>query len=70
MRNGGRSITARCCALTRQILNDAQRVIAEVEDLSRGKKRMLQPLTTVLTEMASRVRQVVRQANGTSVPRG
>src|ERR1044072_9423096 len=50
--------------LTRQILNDAQRVVAEVEGLSRGKKRVLQPLTTALTEMASRVRQVVRQANG------
>jgi transposase, IS5 family len=49
--------------LTRQILNDAQRVAAEVEDLSRGEKRMLQPLTTALTEMASRVLQVVRQAN-------
>ena len=49
--------------LTRQILNDAQRVVAEVEGLSRGKKRTLQPLTTALTEMASRVRQVVRQAN-------
>jgi IS5 family transposase len=49
--------------LTRQILNDAQRVVAEVEGLSRGKKRMLQPLTGALTEMASRVRQVIRQAN-------
>jgi len=27
--------------LTRQILNDAQRVVGEVEGLSRGKKRKL-----------------------------
>jgi hypothetical protein len=31
--------------LTRQILNDPQRVMAEVEDLGRNKKRKLQPLT-------------------------
>lgn len=47
--------------LTRQILNDTQRVMTEVEELGRNKKRKLQPLTTALTEMAGRVRQVIRQ---------
>ena len=47
--------------LTRQILNDTQRVMAEVEDLGRSKKRKLEPLTTVLTEIGSRVREVIRQ---------
>jgi IS5 family transposase len=47
--------------LTRQILNDAGRVMAEVEEMSRRKKRTLQPLTTALTEMGNRVRQVIRQ---------
>ncbi len=36
--------------------------MGEVEELSRSKKRQLQPLTTALTEMGGRVRQVIRQA--------
>lgn len=47
--------------LSRQILNDAQRVIAEVEDQGRRSKRRLQPLTTALTETSAGVRQVIRQ---------
>ena len=48
--------------LTRQILNDAGRVMAEVEEMGRRKKKELRPLTTALTEMGNRVRQVIRQA--------
>lgn len=47
--------------LTRQILNDAKRVMGEVEEIGKSKKRKLQPLTTALTEMRDRVRQVIRQ---------
>jgi IS5 family transposase len=47
--------------LSRQILNDTKRVIGEVGGLSRNKKKSVEPLTTVLTEMAERVRQVIRQ---------
>jgi IS5 family transposase len=47
--------------LSRQILNDTKRVMNEVEGLHKNQKRKLQPLTTVLAEMADRVRQVVRQ---------
>jgi transposase, IS5 family len=50
--------------LSRKILNDTQRVIDEIEDLSRNKKRKLRPLTTTLAEMAGRVRQVIRQTKG------
>jgi hypothetical protein len=50
--------------LSRQILNDTRRVIDEVEDLSRNKKKSLQSLTTDLAEMAGRVRQVIRQTKG------
>lgn len=50
--------------LSRQILNDTQRVIEEVEDLSRNKKKKLKSLTTTLAEMAGRVRQVIRQTKG------
>jgi len=50
--------------LSRQILNDTQRVMAEVEDLSRSKKKSLHSLTTALAEMAGRVRQVIRQTKG------
>jgi transposase, IS5 family len=38
-------------------------VLAEIEGLSRNKKGNLQPLTTALTEMAGRVRQMIRQTN-------
>jgi IS5 family transposase len=47
---------------TRQILNDAKRVIAEVEEMSTRKKKRLGGLVEHLTEMAGRVRQVVKQA--------
>lgn len=47
---------------TRQILNDAKRVIAEVEELPARKKEGLGGLCEQLTEMAGRVRQVVKQA--------
>jgi IS5 family transposase len=48
--------------LSRQILNDTRRVLSEVEDLGAKKKRKLRPLTTALSEIAGRVRQVIRQA--------
>jgi transposase, IS5 family len=47
---------------SRQILNDATRVIAEVEEMSTRKKKRLVGLVEHLTEMAGRVRQVVKQA--------
>ena len=47
---------------TRQILNDAKRVIAEVEEMSTRKKKRLVGLVEHLTEMADRVRRVVKQA--------
>jgi IS5 family transposase len=47
--------------LSRQILNDAKRVITEVEQMNGKRKTGLQPLTTALTEMGDRVRQVIRQ---------
>src|SRR5436305_8328595 len=45
-----------------QILNDAKRVIAEVEEMSARKKKRLGGLVEHLGEMAGRVRQVVKQA--------
>jgi IS5 family transposase len=47
---------------SRQILNDAKRVIAEVEEMSARKKKRLGGLVEHLEEMAGRVRQVVKQA--------
>ena len=47
---------------SRQILNDAKRVIAEVEEMSTRKKKRLVGLVEHLTEMADRVRAVVKQA--------
>lgn len=47
--------------LSRQILNDAKRVMAEVEDLPAEKKTSLRWLGESLTVMAGRVRQVVKQ---------
>src|SRR5690242_5368978 len=47
---------------SRQILNDAKRVIAEVEEMSTRKKKRLVGLVEHLTEMANRVRRVVKQA--------
>ncbi len=46
---------------TRQILNDSKRVIAEVEEMSAKKKKGLRGLCEHLSEMAGRVRQVVKQ---------
>jgi IS5 family transposase len=46
---------------SRQILNDAKRVIAEVEQMPAKKKQDLRGLCDHLSEMASRVRQVVKQ---------
>jgi transposase, IS5 family len=46
---------------SRQILNDAKRVIAEVEQMPAEKKQDLRGLCDHLSEMASRVRQVVKQ---------
>lgn len=48
--------------LSRQVLNDTQRVIAEVEEMSAKKKKGLRGLCEHLAEMAGRVRQVVKQA--------
>jgi IS5 family transposase len=47
---------------SRQILNDAKRVIAEVEEMSVRKKNRLDGLVEQLGEMAGRVRQVVKQS--------
>ena len=46
---------------SRQILNDAKRVIAEVEEMSTKRKKGLRGLCEQLSEMAGRVRQVVKQ---------
>jgi IS5 family transposase len=46
---------------SRQILNDAKRVIREVEEMSTKKKKGLRRLCEHLSVMASRVRQVVKQ---------
>ena len=47
--------------LSRQILNDARRVIAEVGKIESSRKRKLEPLTSTLAETAERVRQVIGQ---------
>lgn len=46
---------------TRQILNDASRVVAEVEQMPAKKQKRLRGLSEHLSLMAGRVRQVVRQ---------
>ena len=46
---------------SRQILNDTKRVIVEVEEMPAKKKQGLRGLCDHLSEMASRVRQVVKQ---------
>ena len=46
---------------SRQILNDTNLVIAEVEEMSAKKKKGLRGLCEHLSEMAGRVRQVVKQ---------
>lgn len=48
-------------SLTRKILNQAGRVMQEVEALPRRRRAAVQPLRERLEEMAGRVRQVVRQ---------
>jgi IS5 family transposase len=48
--------------LSRQMLNDAKRVIKEVEQLPAKRKLPLQSLGEKLTATADRVRQVVKQA--------
>jgi IS5 family transposase len=47
---------------SRQVLNDTKRVIVEVEEMSAKKKKGLRGLCDHLSEMAGRVRQVVKQA--------
>jgi IS5 family transposase len=47
---------------SRQILNDAKRVIAEIEEMSARKKKRLGGLVEHLGEMWGRVRQVVKRA--------
>jgi len=47
--------------LSRQIVNDTRRVLSEVEELGAKKKRRLRPFTAALSEMADRVRHVIRQ---------
>jgi transposase, IS5 family len=46
---------------TRQVLNDAKRVLGEVEQMSGAKKKGMRGLCKELSGMADRVRQVVRQ---------
>ena len=47
---------------SRQVLNDAKRVIAEVEDMPAKKKQGVRGLCERLSNMAGLVRQVVKQA--------
>jgi IS5 family transposase len=47
--------------VTRKILNRAQGVLEEVEQLPRARRHSVQPLTERLRTMAERVQQVVRQ---------
>src|SRR5580658_1079328 len=47
---------------TRRILNDANRVMADVEEMPAKKQHRVRGLCAHLTEMASRVRQMVKQA--------
>ena len=46
---------------SRQILNDSKRVLAEVEEMPAKKQQGLRGLCDHLSEMASRMRQVVKQ---------
>lgn len=48
--------------LSRQILNDTKRVLAEVAEMPARKKRSLNRWSEELSGMAARVRQVVKQA--------
>jgi IS5 family transposase len=49
---------------TRQILNDAKRVLSEVDVLPRRRKSRVRKLREELETMADRVRSVVRQTKG------
>ena len=49
---------------TRQILNDAKRVLEEVDTLPRRRKTKVRKLREQLQTMAERVRRVVRQTKG------
>jgi transposase, IS5 family len=46
---------------SRQVLNDAKRVMAEVDEMAAGRKQGLDGMCNHLSEMASRMRQVVKQ---------
>ena len=47
--------------MSRQILNDAKRVMVEIEGMSARRKKGLRALGESLSTMAVRVRQVVKQ---------
>jgi len=47
--------------LSRQILNDTRRVLAEVEDLGRVRKKRVEAMTELLGQMAGRMKQVMEQ---------
>jgi IS5 family transposase len=47
--------------LSRQILNDTHRVLAEVEDLGRVRKKRVEAMTELLGQMAGRMKQVMEQ---------
>jgi IS5 family transposase len=47
--------------MSRQILNDAQRVIVEIDGMPRRRKKVLRVLGHSLSTMSQRVRQVIRQ---------
>lgn len=47
--------------LTRQILNDSQRVLREVEDLPRGRRNRVRGLSEQLQAIREKVHRVVRQ---------
>jgi IS5 family transposase len=53
---------AELLTVTRRILNQAKRVVEEVEQLSPHRRRSLRPLTEILQTMTSRMRQVTKQA--------
>jgi IS5 family transposase len=53
---------AELLTVTRRILNQAEGVLQEVEQLGRPRRRRLEPLREILETMAGRVRQVVSQA--------
>ncbi len=50
--------------ITRQILNDARRVLTEIDDLPRRRKAKVGDLRAHLQTMIERVRSVVRQTKG------